>query len=116
MLMASFVSVQSSPSPLQIINNGGVFVALIDSLKSMFKSETRVCSKCNTETDYKYLLDNNMICPNCNAYMRMGALERISKIADKDTFQEFDKSMKSRNIIDFPEYNDKLSKASKASN
>lgn len=91
-------------------------MSLIDSLKSIFKSDKRVCSKCNSEIEYKNLIDNNMICPHCGAYMRMSAFERISKIADQDTFVEFDKSMKSDNIIDFPDYNDKLSKAAKASN
>ena len=79
------------------------------------KTEKRMCKNCNTETDYKELLENKMICPNCKAYMRMGARERIDQIADDKTFSELDKSMKSKNIIDFPDYDDKLSKAEKAS-
>lgn len=84
---------------------------------NLFKAaeKPRICKICGEEIEYKDLLENNMICPHCGAYMRMSARERIAQIADSDTFSEFDKSIKSKNIINFPEYDDKLDKAEKAS-
>jgi acetyl-CoA carboxylase carboxyl transferase subunit beta len=88
-------------------------------LKKLFnffnKDEERVCRKCETATKYSVLLNNSMICPNCGTYMRMGAMERIAITADENSFIEWDKTLKSQNPIDFPDYNDKIQKAVKNS-
>lgn len=47
--------------------------------------------------------------------MRMGAKERLALIVDEGCFEELDKTMKSKNMIDFPDYESKLNKAMKAS-
>lgn len=73
--------------------------------------KTKVCKKCGAEIPYEQLKDNYMICPSCGAYMRMGARERLDIIVDENSFKEIDKSLKSRNRLDFPEYNEKLEKA-----
>lgn len=39
---------------------------------------------------------------------RLGARERIESIIDKDTFQEYDKNLKTTNPLDFPEYMAKI--------
>ncbi|MBO5452762.1 MAG: acetyl-CoA carboxylase carboxyltransferase subunit beta [Clostridia bacterium] len=77
--------------------------------------EERICKKCGQVIKYSLLFENDMICPSCNTYMRMGALERIAKITDDGTFSESDGELVSENIIDFPEYEEKLEKAKKAS-
>lgn len=77
--------------------------------------EKRVCKKCEVPTKYSELLNNAMICPNCNTYMRMGAMERIAFVCDSDSFTECDKELKSTNPIDFPDYEEKISKAVKTS-
>lgn len=87
----------------------------IKELFGFMREEERVCKKCEKTTKYSELLENNLICPHCNTYMRMGAWERIALIADENSFVETDGQMKSINPIDFPEYNDKLAKAKKAS-
>ena len=71
----------------------------------------RLCKKCNTTLPYAQVKENNMICPSCGAYLRMGALERLELIADAKSFKETDKSMKSKNPLGFPDYDDKLEKA-----
>lgn len=73
------------------------------------------CKKCENVTKYSDILENAMICPHCGAYMRMGAVERISLIADCDTFVECDSDIKSQNPIDFPDYKEKIDKAVKQS-
>ena len=75
------------------------------------KNETKICKKCNAESLVSDLAANNMICPECGAYMRMNARERIGLIADTDSFSELYADLKSTNIIGFPEYDEKLKKA-----
>lgn len=82
---------------------------------SKLAAEERTCRKCGKGTKYSVLAENLMICPHCGTYMRMGAKERLELIVDKDEFSELDKEMKSKNMIDFPEYDGKLNKAMKDS-
>lgn len=77
--------------------------------------ESKTCKQCGKEFKYADVRDNYMICPECGFYMRMGARERIGIIADSGSFKELDKSLKSRNIIGFPEYDEKLEKSMKNS-
>ncbi len=87
---------------------------ILDFIKKIGSAdEKRVCKKCEVSTKYSELLNNAMICPNCSAYMRMGAMERIGLICD--SFEEYDSELKSSNPIDFPDYEDKINKAAKQS-
>lgn len=79
------------------------------------KPVEKVCKKCDASVPYAELRKNYMICPHCNTYMRMSAVERLDIIVDEDSFTELDASLKSQNPIDFPEYDEKISKAVKAS-
>ena len=74
---------------------------------------SKVCKKCGIETDYKNLKSNYMICPECGAYFRMNAAERVDMICDK--FNEIDKNIISKNILSFPNYSEKLKSAITAS-
>lgn len=91
------------------------FKKVFQLIKGTGRDDKRVCKKCENPVKYEDLVKNYMICPHCNTYMRMGAMERLALITDKDSFVEFDGDMTSRNIIDFPEYDEKISKAMKAS-
>lgn len=78
---------------------------------NLLKNKTKVCKKCSAETKLSELEKNCMICPSCGAYLRMNAKERIDFIADKGSFKELYKNLTSKNIIDFPGYDEKLKKA-----
>lgn len=69
------------------------------------------CKKCGQESEDILLRMNGRVCPGCGNYFRMSARERIALIADRGTFREQDASMKSRNLLNFPEYDEKLEKA-----
>ncbi len=69
------------------------------------------CRKCNAELDENVLRKNGRVCPECGNYFRLSARERIALITDRGTFREHDASLKSENLIDFPEYDEKLTKA-----
>ncbi|MEE1046089.1 MAG: acetyl-CoA carboxylase, carboxyltransferase subunit beta [Clostridia bacterium] len=88
---------------------------MFDFIKKDSSADARVCKQCGGSFKYSELVENKMICPECGTYMRMSAKERIDLIMDKGTFNELDKAMKSKNTIDFPDYDGKLSKAMKAS-
>ena len=70
---------------------------------------SKICKKCGTETNYKNLKSNYMICPECGAYFRMNSSERVAMICDK--FSELDKNITSKNILSFPNYTEKLKSA-----
>ncbi len=79
------------------------------------KDEDISCPKCSKINKYSTFFDNYMICPECGAYLRMGALERIAVITDEDSFVECDGDLKSQNLLNFPEYDKKIKKAIKDS-
>ena len=88
-------------------------------LKKIFsflnKDEEITCPKCKNINKHSVFFENFMICPECGAYLRMGAMERIASVTDNDSFVECDSDLKSQNPIDFPDYDDKIKKAVKDS-
>lgn len=85
---------------------------MLDILKKL-RPEKMTCKKCGSEASYRELKKNHMICKNCGAYFRMNAHDRIDLVCDK--FSELDADMQSKNIIDFPNYDEKLAVARKKS-
>ena len=78
-------------------------------------STVKVCLKCGANMNHSDLYHNYMICPQCNGYMRMGALDRLEITVDKNSFKELNKSLKSIDPINFPGYSEKLEEAKKNS-
>jgi len=68
------------------------------------------CEGCGKILYKNDLEDNIKVCSHCNHHFRMTASERIKLIIDKDTFEEFDKNMKSVNPIGFENYEEKIKK------
>lgn len=75
------------------------------------ESATVKCKKCGLELGDDFLRKSSRVCPSCGHYFRLNARERIALVTDKRTFREHDASMKSENIIGFPEYDEKLERA-----
>ena len=66
------------------------------------------CNVCN-EIIYNEDLKNNLnICPKCGNYFRLTAFERIELLIDKGTFLEEDITLSSKNILNFPGYDEKI--------
>ncbi len=84
-------------------------------LKSNRAEEERTCKKCGASKKYSELAENFMVCPDCGTYMRMGAFERLAVTVDEGSFQELYGDLGSSNIIDFPDYDEKLQKAKETS-
>ena len=68
------------------------------------------CSNCGKILYKKSLEENHNVCTNCNYHFRINSYERINQICDKDSFNEFNKYMKSKDQFDFPGYKEKLKK------
>jgi acetyl-CoA carboxylase carboxyl transferase subunit beta len=69
------------------------------------------CKKCKATILAQDFNSNNSVCPNCGDHYRLGARKRIALIADEGNFTEFDIDLISKNILEFPEYEEKLEKA-----
>lgn len=77
---------------------------IVNAVKDMGK--TTECKGCGEKIKYSELKRNFMICPKCEKYFRMNPSNRIESICDK--FEELDAEIKSQNVLDFPEYDEKL--------
>ena len=69
------------------------------------------CPKCNTMLLTTDMEENLRVCTRCNHHFRMNAKQRIAMLADENSFDEYDADMESKNILDFPGYDQKLEKA-----
>ena len=72
------------------------------------------CPKCN-ELIYSRELENNCwICPKCDYHNRLTARQRISVLADPDSFEEWDAGIRTSNPLGFAEpsgsYDTKIAK------
>ncbi len=69
------------------------------------------CPRCNVQLPLSDLQDNMNVCTACGFHFRVGPRERIAYIADEGSFQELDGDMLSRDVLDFPGYDQKLRNA-----
>lgn len=69
------------------------------------------CPHCKNLILQEDLEENQMVCPSCSYYFRLGARQRISMVADRDSFVELFSDIEARNKLKFPGYKEKLKKA-----
>lgn len=67
------------------------------------------CPNCQ-KTIYSKDLGSAKICPQCHYNFRISARERLDLIVDEGTFEEWDAELQAENPIDFPGYEEKLTK------
>lgn len=68
------------------------------------------CDECNKHIFKKDLEDNLSVCPKCGKHYNLAARERVNLLIDNTTFNEFDSSLDFNNILDFPDYSEKIEK------
>lgn len=73
------------------------------------------CPECGTLLLTTDVEENCQVCSKCNHHFRINARKRIELTADRDSFVEMDAELESKNIIDFPGYDEKLEKSKKTS-
>ena len=69
------------------------------------------CKKCLQETEIEILKKKKYICPYCGNYFRIPAIDRISMVADKGTFEEWFQDVRDANPLDTEGYEEKIKKA-----
>ena len=75
------------------------------------RSRRITCKKCGKQVSVARIRKNFFVCPECGHYFPVRARRRILMLTDKRSFIEFDSDLESRNILDFPEYDEKLNAA-----
>lgn len=68
------------------------------------------CDKCHSIIYYEDLIENKHVCTKCNNHFRLKGRERVNMFFDKDSFVEFDRGLKSKNPLNFKDYEKKLKK------
>ena len=73
------------------------------------------CPHCGVLLPLSEQQENLNVCTACGYHFRVGPRDRIAYLADEGTFQELDGDLKSRDLLDFPGYDQKLRNAKLAS-
>lgn len=71
---------------------------------------TMTCPKCSLQTPISELWDAQNVC-RCGHHFRMTARQRIDFLADEGSFTELYGDITSKDILDFPNYENKLKSA-----
>jgi len=66
------------------------------------------CTDCGEMIHELDLKQNLLVCPKCDHHFLIGSRERIDLIADKDSFQETDADLFSKNPLGFANYEEKV--------
>lgn len=93
-------------------NNGNKKYVAVPKIKATDVHEGIMvkCPKCGKIMYTKELNKNLNVCVECNFHLTMTAHDRINSLADKNSFVEFDADMLSENLLDFPDYMEKIEK------
>ncbi len=75
------------------------------------RSRRVTCKKCQKQVMVSKIRKNNFVCPECGNYFSVRSRRRVLMLCDKRSFTELYAELESRNILDFPEYDEKLSAA-----
>ena len=68
------------------------------------------CDVCSETLFYDDVVKNYQCCPKCGAHFRIGARERLDMILDEGSFIEWHKNKSTVNVLNFPEYEEKIKK------
>ena len=66
------------------------------------------CNACKAPIMTEDVINGAYTCPKCGHYFRMHAMDRIEMLADKATFEEWDRDLQSGNPMQFSGYEEKI--------
>lgn len=84
-------------------------------LSELFPNLFIKCKECGTSHFTKILKKNFRVCPDCGSHMAMPAQEWFGYLADQKNVDYHHSTMKTRDILGFPEYLEKIEKSRKLS-
>ncbi|GAA0713729.1 acetyl-CoA carboxylase, carboxyltransferase subunit beta [Paraclostridium ghonii] len=74
------------------------------------------CDTCKNQVFRKDIEENLNICPKCNKHYDFSARDRVKLLLDGHSFEEFDYDVEFKNILNFPDYEGKISKYKDSTN
>lgn len=77
--------------------------------------EVRTCKFCKKNIPRRILRGNYAVCPECGKYFTIRARKRINMLTDKGSFVEVLADLTSDNVLNFPNYEEKLDAAKEKS-
>ena len=66
------------------------------------------CNKCKAAIYTSEVITNHYICPKCNGYFRLPLKQRIEELVEPDSFEEWDRGLKTPNPLLFKGYEEKV--------
>lgn len=69
------------------------------------------CPRCGVLLPLSEQQENLNVCTSCGYHFRVGPRERLAYLVDEDSFEELFGELKSRDLLDFPGYDQKLRNA-----
>lgn len=82
--------------------------SLLKFRRTFFEGGQRECPKCHEMVESSRLAETNWICPKCHYYFPMAPKERIGLLCDEGSFRELFASVRSKDPLRFPDYEEKL--------
>ncbi len=83
----------------------------LENSEKKIRSRRVTCKKCQKSISVSKVRKNNFVCPECGHYFNVRARRRILMLTDKRSFVELFADLSSRNILNFPGYDEKLEAA-----
>ena len=73
------------------------------------------CPGCKKAVLADVMEERLQVCPKCGHHLKVGARARLLALCDEDSFAERDSDLSPANVLDFPEYEEKLAAAAERS-
>ena len=96
-------------------NKKGVGTPTKQKINTNLSHLNAVCPKCKTAYTGDEAYQNFYICPHCDQYMPVGAIDRLNMVLDADTFEPWFEEIESGNPLNTSGYSEKLAEARKKS-
>ena len=74
-----------------------------------------ICPKCGANLFKREVAKNHYVCTECKFYFKIPSRTRLNMIIDSGSFDELNADMTTANLLDFPEYDEKLKTAAQKS-
>ena len=59
------------------------------------------CNKCKAAIIAEDVINDYYICPKCKAYFRVEAYDRVNRVADEGSFEEWNEELVGNNPMDY---------------
>ncbi|WP_347862590.1 acetyl-CoA carboxylase, carboxyltransferase subunit beta [Salimicrobium sp. PL1-032A] len=74
------------------------------------------CTGCGKIFYRKEIYRNLFVCPHCDYHMTITAYERVEQLVDNGSFEEWNEDIQTKNILEFPHYQEKIEKDKEKTN